>query len=98
MRSRFTEPHHVRHWTAQGGTTDLANLVALCFKHHDDVHVRGWQVVRVDGQREVLVIPPEPLRDVPIRGPGPPSAAGRDEESRPAGRRAAHGGVGSARG
>ena len=50
-------------------------LSLLCFKHHDDVHLRGWKVVRVDGQREVLVIPPEPLRDVPIRGPGPPSAA-----------------------
>ncbi|HET9052098.1 MAG TPA: hypothetical protein VFO60_10375 [Candidatus Dormibacteraeota bacterium] len=47
----------------------------MCFRHHDAVHLHGWQVVRVDGQREVLAIPPEPLRDPAIRGPGTPSAA-----------------------
>ncbi|HET8894640.1 MAG TPA: DUF222 domain-containing protein, partial [Gaiellaceae bacterium] len=28
-RPRFTEPHHVLHWTADGGSTDLANLVTF---------------------------------------------------------------------
>ena len=33
------EVHHVRHWV-RGGSTDLANLVALCPAHHD-AHHRG---------------------------------------------------------
>jgi hypothetical protein len=31
------ELHHLRHW-AQGGSTDLANLVAICRAHHWKVH------------------------------------------------------------
>ncbi|HET9051668.1 MAG TPA: hypothetical protein VFO60_08185, partial [Candidatus Dormibacteraeota bacterium] len=61
-----------------GGSTDLANLVtSLCFHHHDAVHLHGWQVVRVAGQREVLAIPPVPLGHPapPIRGPSAPSVA-----------------------
>jgi len=31
------------HW-ADGGPTDLANLVLLCTAHHDLVHHGGWTV------------------------------------------------------
>jgi hypothetical protein len=65
---RWTEIHHVVHW-AHGGVTEEGSLILLCFKHHDDVHLRGWQIVRVAGEREVLVIPPVPLGDPRIRGP-----------------------------
>jgi Domain of unknown function (DUF222)/HNH endonuclease len=65
---RWTEIHHIVHW-AHGGPTEEGTLVLLCFKHHDDVHLRGWQIVRVSGEREVLVIPPVPLGDPSIRGP-----------------------------
>ena len=35
--SRFTEAHHVKHWT-DGGETSLANTVLLCRRHHRRVH------------------------------------------------------------
>jgi len=35
--------HHVHHW-AQGGPTDLANLVELCPFHHRLVHEGGWTI------------------------------------------------------
>ena len=36
------EIHHVRHWTAQRGPTDIANLVPLCSRDHHLVHEGGW--------------------------------------------------------
>jgi hypothetical protein len=66
---RWTEIHHCEHWV-HDGKTEEGNMVLLCFKHHNDVHLRGWQIVRVAGEREVLAIPPVPLGDPTIRGPG----------------------------
>ena len=71
---RWTDIHHVRHW-ARGGLTEEDNLVCLCWRHHDDVHLRGWQIVRVRDQREVLTIPPIPPPDPLNRGPAFPRAA-----------------------
>lgn len=34
---RWCDAHHIRHW-AQGGGTDLANLILLCRRHHRMVH------------------------------------------------------------
>jgi hypothetical protein len=48
--------HHVRHW-ADGGATDLDNLVLLCVFHHTSVHHRGWDV-RIDADRLPTFIPP----------------------------------------
>jgi hypothetical protein len=36
-RRRYLHAHHVVHW-ADGGATDLSNLVLLCSRHHHDVH------------------------------------------------------------
>ncbi|MFJ4105459.1 HNH endonuclease signature motif containing protein [Amycolatopsis japonica] len=35
--------HHIRHW-ADGGPTDLRNLVLLCSFHHRLIHHGDWQV------------------------------------------------------
>jgi hypothetical protein len=43
------EAHHVRHWL-DGGTTDLDNLVLLCFQHHHDHHDRGHDLQHHDGR------------------------------------------------
>jgi hypothetical protein len=40
---RFTDAHHVEHW-ADGGRTDLKNLVLLCRRHHRAVHEGGMRV------------------------------------------------------
>jgi hypothetical protein len=40
---RWTDAHHVRHWS-DGGPTDLSNLVLLCGYHHRLIHHSEWQV------------------------------------------------------
>jgi hypothetical protein len=69
-RTRWVQVHHIVHW-ADGGLTDLDNLVTLCGFHHRLVHERGWRVVghpgrtlrflRPDG-RPLALLPPT-LRD-----------------------------------
>jgi hypothetical protein len=39
----FIDVHHVVHW-ADGGPTDLHNLVTMCDHHHHRVHENGWDV------------------------------------------------------
>jgi len=41
----WTEGHHLKHW-ADGGTTDLANLVLLCRRHHRAQHEGGRALQR----------------------------------------------------
>jgi hypothetical protein len=41
----WCDAHHLRHW-ADGGTTDLANLLLLCRRHHVLCHEGGWQLAR----------------------------------------------------
>ena len=55
----WTEAHHVVHW-ANGGRTDLGNLVSLCRFHHHRLHEDGftmrprsgggWIFLRPDGR------------------------------------------------
>jgi hypothetical protein len=44
---RFVDAHHVQHW-ADGGETNLDNLVLLCRRHHRLVHEGGFGV-QADG-------------------------------------------------
>jgi hypothetical protein len=60
--------HHLRHW-AQGGSTDLDNLVTICRAHHWKVHEGGWRLIRSD--EGIVVLPPVPLD---IRPPATPAA------------------------
>ncbi|MBP2337623.1 hypothetical protein JOF41_003801 [Saccharothrix coeruleofusca] len=53
--STWCDAHHVRHW-ADGGPTDLDNLVLLCRRHHTLVHHTEWRITLVDGVP--AVIPP----------------------------------------
>jgi hypothetical protein len=39
--SRRTDAHHIRHW-ANGGQTNLANLVSFCKRHHRLVHENDY--------------------------------------------------------
>jgi hypothetical protein len=51
---RHCQGHHIRHW-ADGGPTDLNNLVLLCAHHHRLMHRSGWEVrIAVDGLPEFL--------------------------------------------
>ncbi len=51
---RHCQGHHIRHW-ADGGPTDLGNLVLMCAHHHRLLHRSGWQVrIAADGLPEFL--------------------------------------------
>ncbi|MEV7097429.1 DUF222 domain-containing protein [Amycolatopsis sp. NPDC051045] len=51
---RHCQGHHIRHW-ADGGPTDLNNLVLMCAHHHRLLHRSGWEVrIAVDGLPEFL--------------------------------------------
>ena len=47
----WCDAHHVRHW-ADGGPTDLANLVLLCRRHHRMIHA-GFEV-RIESGRPLF--------------------------------------------
>ena len=48
--------HHIQHW-ADGGPTDLDNLVLLCDHHHRSVHHHGWDIA-IAGDRRPEFLPP----------------------------------------
>jgi hypothetical protein len=65
----WTAAHHLVHW-AQGGATELSNLVLLCHHHHRRVHEGGWQLARgEDGQ--MLAIAPVASVPAHARAPDP---------------------------
>ena len=57
-QTRHVDAHHVVHW-ADGGATDLSNLVSLCRRHHTLVHEGNYQVRPQPGapQRFVFYTP-----------------------------------------
>ncbi|MFJ7218670.1 DUF222 domain-containing protein [Amycolatopsis sp. NPDC098790] len=51
---RHCQGHHIHHW-AEGGPTDLHNLVLMCAHHHRLLHRSGWEVrIAADGLPEFL--------------------------------------------
>lgn len=61
----WCDGHHVVHW-ADGGPTDLENLVLLCRRHHRLVHEGGWQLIKAE--EELMPIAPVTVFGRP-RGP-----------------------------
>jgi hypothetical protein len=57
----WTSGHHLVHWI-KGGSTDMPNLVLLCYRHHWMVHEGQWQLVKT-AEGSILAIPPQ--LDVP---------------------------------
>lgn len=72
---RFVDAHHIHHW-ADGGTTELGNLVHLCTHHHRLLHEGGFIVrsaadgfeFRTPGGRLLHDAPRPPRRDVQACG------------------------------
>jgi hypothetical protein len=76
---RFTEAHHILHW-ADGGETNLANLILLCRFHHRALHEEGFRVRMDPDGRRIRFFDRRgwPLPDSappPRLGAGPPLAA-----------------------
>ncbi|MDU0293826.1 HNH endonuclease signature motif containing protein [Saccharothrix longispora] len=52
---KWCDAHHIQHW-ADGGSTDLSNLVLLCRTHHTLIHHTHWRVATTGGTP--VFIPP----------------------------------------
>ena len=52
----WTDAHHVRHW-ADGGPTEIDNMVLLCRMHHGIIHRSEWEVRIRDGIPEFIPPP-----------------------------------------
>ena len=63
----WTAAHHLVHW-AQGGATELSNLVLLCHHHHRRVHEGGWRLARSDDGKMLAIAP---VATVPAHAPAP---------------------------
>jgi hypothetical protein len=65
-RKRWLHAHHLVHW-ADGGGTNLGNLVLLCHTHHRLLHEGGWRTTGHPG-RDLRFHDPggRPLRTMPI--------------------------------
>jgi hypothetical protein len=63
---KYCRPHHIIHW-ADGGLTNLDNLVLLCDRHHREIHHTAWTVRMRDGLPEF--VPPKWMdsKQKPIR-------------------------------
>ncbi len=71
------EGHHVKHW-ADGGPTDLDNLVLLCRYHHTLLHHSHWDV-KIGADRHPWFTPPSAVdphkKPVPAHNRAGPHAA-----------------------
>jgi len=87
--TRYLDAHHVRHW-ADGGETNLGNLLLLCTAHHTLVHEGGfsirrhrdgrWYFVRPDGRP--VEVGPSSAEDGTSGGAHPSSSAEDVREER----------------
>ncbi|WP_169847104.1 HNH endonuclease signature motif containing protein [Rhodococcus triatomae] len=71
----WCEGHHIRHW-ADGGPTDLDNLVLLCGTHHRLLHTTDWEVT-IGKTRHPVFTPPASVSPHRRRVPGHRHAAGQ---------------------
>jgi len=65
---RIVDAHHVHHW-ANGGASELDNLLSLCRHHHTLVHEGGYRV-ELDGDEPRFFSPDG--RRIPSAPPTPP--------------------------
>ena len=54
--ARWTDAHHVEHWT-RGGPTVMSNLILLCKHHHRLAHDGGAHLEQIDTGRWRLIMP-----------------------------------------
>src|ERR1019366_8882127 len=77
----WSQAHHLQSW-AQGGSTDLQNLVLVCRAHHWKIHEGGWLLIRSDeGLVTLPPLPPDlgpPFRIGPLAHPRAHAPSGTD--------------------
>ena len=58
VRYQHCQPHHIL-WWRNGGTTDLANLLPLCNRHHHLAHEGGWHLTLHPTTRTLTITQPD---------------------------------------
>ena len=58
---QWCDAHHITHW-ADGGHTDIDDMVLLCRYHHRHTHEAGWTITRDHHGRYRLTPPPHKTR------------------------------------
>src|SRR6266851_4301217 len=56
MPPGWTDAHHIQHW-ADGGPTNLFNLILMCRRHHRLLHEGRWLLLQA-GEGVLQVVPP----------------------------------------
>lgn len=70
-RKRFTQAHHIQHWSAHRGETKPAHLILLCFHHHRLVHEGGYTLIgNPEGTVTFLRPDGRPIPHSPMKGDG----------------------------
>ena len=77
------QAHHIRP-VSQGGTTNIDNMVPICWDCHQKVHRYGWQIHTRDGQHTLH--PPNRSHYGPARAPEQPTlhVSGAPADANPA--------------
>jgi len=77
--SRYLHAHHIIHW-ADGGPTELWNLVLVCNHHHKFLHEKHW-TLEGDPREELFFVSPEGKRisSHPAARSLPSSSAAKEE-------------------
>ncbi|HEY0933368.1 MAG TPA: HNH endonuclease signature motif containing protein, partial [Trebonia sp.] len=68
--SRRTDAHHIRYW-ANGGQTNLANLISFCKRHHRLVHEESHVIAAAGTGFAFYTRDGTPVPDCPQLPPGP---------------------------
>lgn len=68
----YSEAHHIDHWHADDGRTDVDRGILLCAYHHLHLHLKGWKITREGQGRFILHSPPgESAPPVKLRSKSP---------------------------
>lgn len=60
----YCEAHHIDHWGADHGRTNIDRGVLLCRFHHMQLHNKGWKIMR-DGLGPFILHPPPGTKQPP---------------------------------
>jgi len=68
--TRWLQMHHLREWVADGGVTELENLIVVCSRHHRLIHEDGISLRREAGRIVAVLSDGSVVVPAPTLDPG----------------------------